>query len=145
MRQCCSGAMDQRGTQMLVAPLGDTEQPLLAAGRMLPRCQAQPCSQIAAPSEPSSVTHCRNQTSRVHRSDPRDLAQSPTGLVLLGQAHELGVVGPDPLVQLTPFYPQVLDQSANAWRQAIALFGEDARQRLLQHISALGNYNLPFQ
>ena len=111
---------------MLVAPPGETQQPLLARRSNAPAVPGQPCSQIAAPSEPSSATHCRNQTSWSLRSDPRDLAQSPTGLVLLGQAHELGVVGPDPLVQLTPFYPQVLDQSANAWRQAIALFGEDA-------------------
>jgi integrase len=87
MRQRRPGAVDQQGAQMLVAAIGDAEQALLAAGRMLARRQAQPGRQVPASGERRCSSHRRHQGRRIERPDAGALNATAAGTIMLGDCH----------------------------------------------------------
>src|SRR3954468_15630664 len=60
--QCRSCSMDQQLAQVLVSSLADPHESWLAAGRRLPRNQAQPCRKIATMFESLGLADGCNQS-----------------------------------------------------------------------------------
>jgi hypothetical protein len=84
-----SCAMDQNLAQIDVAPLTDAEQLRLASGGILPRQDAEPCSEISPLTESSSVADSRDDGCRHDRSDTWDLANPSATCVCSGDPLQL--------------------------------------------------------
>lgn len=69
-RQSRPRPVDQERAQVSVAPLRDAEELWFAAGRRLPRYQAQPSREITTGSECLARADCGNQCGRVQRPEP---------------------------------------------------------------------------
>jgi hypothetical protein len=87
--QCRPCSMDQQLAQILVSSLADPHESGLAAGRRLPRNQAQPCRKIATMFESLGLADGRNQSRRNRHADTKNRYQPPSIFVLFRPAYEL--------------------------------------------------------
>ncbi len=79
-----SGALDQHFAKIFAPALGDSKEPRLAAGRLLPWHEAEPCGEITAAGEGTCISDGCDKSRRVQRPNAGNGDQPPRMLVLAG-------------------------------------------------------------
>ena len=105
-----ASTMDQLLAQVPIAALADPQQLCLAAGGVLPRCQAEPGRQIPPLGEGAAVSDGCQQRGGVDDADAGNGRQPPRLSVLTGQRHKFVVIGLDPSVEGRPFVAEIFEQ-----------------------------------
>ena len=85
----------------------------LAAGRRLPRNQAQPAARSRPCSKVSALSDGCNQSRRNRHADTRNRYQPPSIFVLFRPAYELRIKFPDSPIKVLPLGANVCNQHAH--------------------------------
>ena len=95
-----SGAMDQQHSQVLVPALGDSTQPGLASGRVLPGYEPEPGGEVSSAFELSGIRRTGQYRSGCLWADAGN-GHQPFGLfVAPGHGFDFPVIGQDLLIEL---------------------------------------------
>jgi hypothetical protein len=94
-----AGAMHHLPSQVAVAPLADPEQSVLAARRVLPRRQAEPCGKTPPARERSPIAYGRHYAASDDWPYAWDIGEPPAGGVLPCQAAESRIQRRYPLLR----------------------------------------------
>ena len=94
------GADDQQAAKGPLAHLRRCSEPLLAAGRMLPGREPEPCRKVSSLTESLGRWRKGRYGRRDQRADAGHRHQSPRHVVLLGATGALGIELPDLRLEL---------------------------------------------
>src|SRR5699024_8263030 len=133
--------MNQQGAQVTVAAFADTQQDLLAAGRVLFGYQPQPSRQLSAIFEIVRVADRRYQHRRADRPNPRNLGQPPTDGVLTVPLFDLAFQVVDVLIKCLEMLAKASHKFAKPIRQFILGIFENVGQMPANGAQPLWNDN----
>lgn len=102
--------MDEQGTQISVAALGNPQQPRPAARRMLSRYKAEPSAQVTGAPEGGGIANGGDKRGRVEHAHTWDRDKPARGIILTRQLDELAVQGLDACVKRAPLSTGVGDE-----------------------------------
>ena len=124
--------MNEDLTQVAVAALADTEEPGLAAGRVLSGHKSEPGRELTAFVEGCTVADCGDDCCCDQRAYTGDLPQPHTGGIGGSNLFHLRIDGCDLLLEFLSLAPKQADQVAHTGRQIRVSVLEDLGHRHLE-------------
>src|SRR5450631_2396169 len=130
---------------VLIAPLTDAQQLLLAARGVFSRHDPHPGRQISPFSKGACVAYRSDQGRRRYRTDSWDLRESLAGLILLRHFLDDRIHWFNARCQLLQFQFELSQQNTEGVGQIQLSVFQDTRELLIQMTAALGHSQPAFQ
>ena len=111
--------MHEQFAHVAVSSLVDTEKPLLSAGRVFSRHEAEPRGQIAGFVELSTVSNGSKECSRPQSSDPRDRHETSCDIFAICYRLDLACEVTNAVFQLAQVGEQVCEQLTHRRRKIV--------------------------